>query len=204
MYVLPKSSVTSVTHASQPSNLHVFAPDIWNQVYVPMSHVHVCKPASFGVAASKTKLSSFSHQEFNITLPRKADGGVCSPFGQSDSSCCPPLPLSTSFRRSRYSRFSCPILHLFCQTHCVILEYFGHPQPPPAIFAVSHVRGNYPNRQTRKVNFAALQKFALERAKRSSGSARSSSWRQSTCSLYYTLQYTRSCIPMGHSVDIKK
>ncbi|KAL9483901.1 hypothetical protein ACSS6W_002690 [Trichoderma asperelloides] len=39
----------------------------------------------------------------------------------------------------------------------------NHTQPS---FAVSHVRGNYPNRQTGKVNFAAPQKFALERAKK--------------------------------------
>ncbi|PTB44362.1 hypothetical protein M441DRAFT_66124 [Trichoderma asperellum CBS 433.97] len=78
------------------------------------------------------------------------------------------LPLLEARRgRNKIPVFSCPILHPFCQAHCVILEYsFGHPQPPPTIFAVSHVRGNYPNRQTGKVNFAAPQKFALERAKK--------------------------------------
>lgn len=43
------------------------------ELRVCMSHVYVCKPASFGVAASKTALLTY---KLNIAPPRKADGGV--------------------------------------------------------------------------------------------------------------------------------
>jgi hypothetical protein len=114
------------------------------------------KSASFGVAASKTTLVSFLTTELNTAPPRKADGGV----RQSDSSL-----LSTPFHlywklkeeKTRYSSFSCPSPIRFVKR---IASYWNtlvispnHPQPSSLS---SHVRGNYPNRQTGKVNFAAL------------------------------------------------
>lgn len=150
------------------SHLHVFRPG-YLELRLCMSHVYVCKAASFGVAASKPALASFPTKKLNIARAQSSLIHHARLFRRKTSI----FPVShpscpSSLRHTRELWSSSPTTN--------------HPQPSSLS---SHVRGNYPNRQTGKVNFAALQKFAPERARRSSRSTRS--W--STASLYYTVQY---------------
>lgn len=59
----------------QPSNLHVFAPEIWNYVYEPCVCVYTYKSASL-VWLHQRQTSSLFLPKLSIALLRKADGGV--------------------------------------------------------------------------------------------------------------------------------